>query len=202
MTEGGQVVLGIDDAVISGPASATSVPAILHMVLDGNLTSSEPPSWKAQTSVQIICGSANASGYIQVYGSEEGAVVFTATGLLAEQAGPGAVSIPIDLDCGLLPVNSAFDIYIFMDATVGPNGGLNRGSAESNFFDGGGLHFPASGPFNADSSNHSAGAGPVFTLPPGYTVNIPSLNVVDNTWHGGTVSVQHHAWTAVKNLYR
>ena len=75
---------------------------------------------------------------------------------------------------------------------------FNTGTADS--FTSGGLHFPGNPPPVLNALPESA--GPVFTLPAGYTSNIPSMNVVDNYWTGAATRTRPGTWGSIKSLYR
>jgi hypothetical protein len=193
---GGLATWEVNDVRISGPANPAGVPAMLHMILEGNLEASggdqfgTPFNWGTTASVGLSIGS---SAILRSFFGEmglDGNHAWGATGILSSAAGPGLMSIALDLDLGLMPVNVDLTMSAQLDASVGGGGFLASSAVETNFFDQGGLHFI------------SLGAGPVMTLPPGYTVDIPSLNVVHNSWGGIPVSARPRTWGALKVLYR
>jgi len=55
-------LFSVDDVVISCPSGPTSVPAILHMVLEGSISASAPQNWTAQVLVTINFPGVAASG--------------------------------------------------------------------------------------------------------------------------------------------
>ena len=100
-------------------------------------------------------------------------------------------SFPIDVDLGLVPLGSPFTIVMNLGAQAdGSSWHLTYNTGTADGFTAGGLHFQVNT------------AGPVFTLPVGYTSNIPSMNVVDNYWTGVATPARTTTWGRVKSLYR
>lgn len=206
--ESGVAQFEANDFRIRGPANPAGVPATLHMVLDGLIESigfdqfGQPINYTSGASVGVQVGTHPPFfGDIHLDLGHE----WVSTGILTVQTGPGGMSVALDLDLSGLPVDVDLSFSAALEAYVAGGGFQASSVAQSNFFDNGGLHFPLTASFGAAAShgNHSAGAAAVFTLPPGYTADIPSLNVVDNAWIGGTVvAVQPKTWGNVKNLYR
>jgi len=195
---GGTAELHVFDALIVGPPEVTEIATVLHLVLDGTLALAGPSPWGGRLEVTVACGTGGGFGYIVLSGDG-----LLSGGILAGQATP-SVSRVIDL-ATTVPVNAPFAMSISMVAVVGGTSlGTTVNSAAVNFFDGAGLHFPATVPLVGERGHlSSAGADPVFTLPDGYTSEIPSLNVVDNVWTtGNPVPTENTTWGRVKNLHR
>lgn len=185
------------DVVISGPAGPASVPATLHLVLDGNLDATGPNPWTTTKVSMYVTGPDNVthSGYVYLSGG-----VVAGVDLLAGIALP-SFSFPVDVDLGLVPLGTPFTIVINLGAQAdGSSWYLTYNTGTADCFTTGGLHFPG----NASPVVYGLpkSAGPVFTLPAGYTSNIPSMNVVDNYWTGVATRTRPGTWGRVKSLYR
>lgn len=195
---GGTATVQVDDAIIIGPAGVTQVATTLHLVLDGTLAISGAFPWGARLEASVACGSGGDGGAIALSG--DGLI---AVGMFAGQSSP-LISRAIDI-ATTVPVNTPFTMTFTMSALVGGTAGSTVvNTATANFFDAGGLHFPSSVPLGGISDLALAGnTAPVFTLPDGYTAEIPSLNVVNNVWTtGNPLPVENSTWGRVKSLYR
>jgi hypothetical protein len=195
---GGTATVLVDDAMIIGPPEVTQITTTLHLVLDGTLAITGAFPWGTRLEATILCGTGGGQGFIVLRGDG-----LLSGGIFAGQSSP-IVSRAIDI-ATTVPVNTPFSMSFSMSALVGGTAGSTVvNTATINFFDAGGLHFPASGPFSmAGGGNLGGNAAPVFTLPDGYTAQIPSLNVVDNVWTtGNPLPVENSTWGHVKSLYR
>lgn len=185
------------DVVISGPGGPASVPATVHVVLDGNLDATGPNPWTATKVSMYVSGPDNVthSGYVYLSGGVAAGVDLLA-GIVSN-----SFSFPIDVDLGLVPVGTPFTIVFYLGAQAdGSSWHLTYNTGTADSFTSGGLHFPGNPPPVLNALPESA--GPVFTLPAGYTSNIPSMNVVDNYWTGAATRTRPGTWGSVKSLYR
>ena len=185
------------DVVISGPAGPATVPATIHLVLDGSLAATGPNPWTAVKVSMYVTGPDNVTQSGIAYLSD-GAV--GSSGILAGQSSL-TFHRNVDVDLGNLPVGTPFTIIFNLGAQAdGSSWHLTYNTGTVDFFTSGGLHFPGSASMALSSSTEAP--GPVFTLPAGFTSNIPSMDVVDNYWTGAVTPVRNTTWGRLKSIYR
>ncbi len=194
---GASDIVSATDVVITGPAGPATVPGTIHLVLEGSLAATGPNPWSSIKVSTYVTGPDNVSHSGAAYLSG-GSVV--SSGILAGQSSP-TFNRNLDVDLGALPVGTPFTIVF--DLAVQADGTafyLTYNTGTADFFTAAGLHFPGSAAIVLASSVETL--GPVFTLPLGYTSNIPSLNVVDNLWTGGTTPARATTWGRLKRIFR
>ena len=198
--QGAQAVLIADDIVISGPASPAAVSVTMHLILDGTISIDAPGFWGSRLQLNISVPGGGGSGLLAFNGSGD----FFAFGLLSGYGpGPGPRAINLNMN---VPVNQPFGMNAIIAASVvGTSLGNATHTAICNFFDGGGLHFPAAGLVStiAGPIHVSGGAAPAFGLPAGYTADSPTLNIANNAWQGQLpTGAAKTSWGRLKSLYR
>lgn len=194
----------LEDVIISG--TGPQVPAELLVTLSGALqagvVNDNAPFFPMQASASIsVIGGYSAPGYSLEFSGGALAVQdaygnhsYTESGVLTGWgADPNAV---LPTGTQMLPVGVAISMRVGLTASVGVTIDMT-GSA-------------ACCPANSHGSAVASFAntlslptdGPVFVLPPGYTVNSVSGHIVDNHWTGPSLAVTPTTWGAVKALYR
>ena len=164
------------------PYDATLYPAVMHTRLTGRLVHSGSAPFVVSIRLTVSTG----------HGLVEGTATLDASGLTTTGVLSGApadldgylVDFPLLLNLGSLPGGP---ILMMMETKIGGTAsGTEVNTAAADF---GGLGWQVE-PF-----------GPVFSgLPPGVTVDIPSLNIQDNHWRGGTAGVIGEALPGVVAL--
>lgn len=174
-----------DDFLITGPG-ASSVPAALNLFLSGTLGNlafgdqSGPLTTNIANGVgsiylEIEINGAYAGSGQAYYAANVGSVV--AVDLLANSTFTnGSIAEFVQSGQLMLPVGQIFSVRIYVSANA--SGTLSITGTPADQFDT--VNASAFGESQFGSTITFAKSGPVFDLPPGYTVDSPSAGVVNN----------------------
>lgn len=177
-----------DDFLVTGTGSGSvSVLGALHLslggILFGNGTGdSQGPLTAFVNGVGQIYFEIEINGSFVGYGEasysfNNGAPIEFVDGLLIGHYGSGgAISDSITSSQLMIPVGQTFDVRVYVNAGARATVAISGTPADQfdtvNALGGSGSHFSSTVTFPT--------SGPVFDLPPGYTLNSPSAGIVNN----------------------
>ena len=174
-----------DDFVITGPGS-TPIPAALHLFISGSMGATG--STDDQGSLTSVA-SGGGNFFIDIrlngartrvgqtsYGWSNGTIQEQADGPLEGHVHGGAISDIITSDQLMLPVGQVYSVHV--DVSANANGFVRIVGTPADEFDS--VSASGSGYSDFQSTVSFPRSGPVFDLPPGYTVNSVSAGIVNN----------------------
>ena len=151
-----------EDVVISGPQGVTQVASSINLVVDGAFIVVRPNGEAVNASLDLTA---------------EAAFVAFQTLHWDGPLGSSSVQEAIVVDSGTYPVGTPIPaLELTVSAATAMTAPSCCAHAQVDFQTGSrGVHFPI--------------GSPVFNLPPGFTVNSPTLDIVDNIWGGSATGV-------------